>query len=504
MSPSDAPSDRDHGIATIDGARGGSVVLLGSGASLILQLVSLVVLSRLLPPADFGLVAMVAVFVTLGNLIRDFGLPLAGLQARSLSQQQASNLFWMNAAVAGTSSGLLVCAAPALAALFDEPRLAMIVPVFALVVLIGGVTAQIQVHLARRMRFTVLVISEAVAQVIALASAIVLAVMGWGYWSLVAQSVIAASVTLGYRWIASGWIPSRPRKGHGAAGMFRTGIDYGLAQLLTFLQGNIDTIAVGAQLGAAQLGYYSRAYQLLTAPASRLLDPLTQVVVATINRVKSTGRNLEPLLLKVQFAIGAFIVWIFATSAGIAPDLIPVVLGDRWTPSVGVFQVLAIGGCLSVFNHVSYWMFIIYEKSRELLYYNLVSKPLAIVSILVGLQFGLIGVAWGYAVAMMFSWPLNTVWLARTAGISMRRFLAGGLRVLFAGVIAALGSWGMFTLAEGIPPVLAMSAGVLTGSAAMLLALACIRPSRLALKESFVFAAAMISERRMEKRHAPH
>jgi PST family polysaccharide transporter len=464
-----ADSFENRRSVTEKGARGGGVVLLGSGASLVLQLVALVTLSRLLQPEDFGLVAMVAVFVTLGNLVRDFGLPLAGLQAAELSDQQASNLFWMNAAVAGVVAGVLAAITPVLVGLYGEPRLATIVPAMALVVFLGGLTAQLQVNLARRMRFLTLVISDVASQSVALALAIAMAMSGFGYLALVAQSVMGACLMLAIRWIASRWVPTRPRRGHGAASLLRTGSHYGIAQLLTFLQSNLDTVIIGAQFGATSLGYYNRAYQVLTTPASRFLDPLTQVVVATLNKVKVAGGDVESLLVRIQFGVGVIIVWVFAVTGAVAPTLLPFVLGGQWAPAVPIFQVLAIGGCVWVFNHVSYWVFVVNEKSRELLRYNLVSKPLAVLALLIGAQFGPVGVAWGYTAAMAFSWPLNLIWLRKTAGLDARRFAANGLRVLAAGAGGALAARGVYAMLSPSWPFVAMVVGVLAGTSAMLL-----------------------------------
>ncbi|MDQ0922308.1 PST family polysaccharide transporter [Pseudarthrobacter sp. W1I19] len=471
--PADAEAD-----LSVRGARGGGLVLLGSGASFAIQIASLLILSRLLSPSDFGVVAMVTIFVALGNLLRDFGLPLAGLQERSLSHQQASNLFWMSAVIAAVCSIVLVVSTPALVTLFHEPRLTLIVPALAVAVFLGGLTSQLQVHLARRMQFTVLVASDVIGQLVALAAAVALAIGGAGYWALVAQSLTAAFLTLLFRWVACRWMPTAPRRGHGAFRLLKTGATYGFAQMLTFAQSNVGTLLIGAQLGATQLGYYNRAYQLLTAPAGRLLDPLTQVVVTTLNRAKAAQRDPDELLFKIQFGVGTFIVWMFAVTAGTAPALIPLTLGDQWIPAVPIFQVLAAGGAVWVFNHVSYWAFIVKEKPAALLTYNFVSKPLAIASIYIGSHFGLIGVAWGYSAAMALSWPLNLLWLARTAGLPARRFLANGFRVLLAGAFAAATSAVTYSLLVQGPPLVTVAAGVLTGTAAMAAVLLALPASR--------------------------
>lgn len=459
-------------------ARGGGLIAIGSIATMVVQFLSVTILSRLLTPDDFGLIAIVTVFLTLGNLLRDFGLPLAGLQVSKLDHQQASNLFWMSVAVTAVVASALALSTPLLVATFGEPRLANVVPMMASVVFIGGVTAQLQVQLARQMRFGVLVATDVGAQIVGLAVAVWLALTGAQYWALIAQALITASLTLITRWIATRWSPAWFRRGYGSRGLLSTGVNYGLAQLLTFVQANIATLIIGAQLGTTALGYYNRAYQLLTAPAARLLDPMTQVAVTALNGVKSVYGNPEAALLKIQFIVGLPIVWMFAVAGALSSELVQTFLGAQWSPAAPVFQVLAIGGAIWVFNHVSYWAFVAFEKSRELLRYNLVSKPIAIAAICVGTYFGIVGAAWGYVIAMAISWPLNLWWLSRTARLKASVFLRNGMVLLASGGVAAASVYAFGAATEGWTLLATLPMGAALAGIIMILVLQLTRPTR--------------------------
>lgn len=480
------------------GAKGTSLTVLGSGFSMGLQLVSVTVLSRLLTPQDFGLVAMVSVFIALGNIIRDFGMPTAALQAKSLSHQQASNLFWVNTALAAGAAIILAAATPLLVALYSEPRLAAVIPAMAAVILITGVGAQIQIDLARQMKFKALVFSDISGQVAGLTIAIALAIMGAGYWALVAQALATALITLIMRAVSDHWIPSRFRRGYDSRKLFQAGAEYGVAYLLTFAQQNADTLIVGAVLGAVPLGYYNRGYQLLTTPVGRLLEPLSQVVVPTLNRVRAEGGDLNAMLLRVQFAVGCVIVWIFAMAGATAHWLVPLLLGPGWEPTIRVFQILAIGGSIWVFSTVSAWVFILYEQSSQLLRYNLVSKPLAVSCLAIGAFFGINGVAWGYVAAMALSWPLNLVWLARTAGLPFRDFARNGLTILLTGAIASAAAMGASEIMPGLPAVATIFVSILIGTVVMLSLLVVIRPTRRHLRASIQLTKTIFSRKAQE------
>lgn len=452
---------------TAKGARGGGVVLSASGVSILIQLASVVILSRLVTPADFGLLAMAAVFLALGTLLRDFGMPMAALQAKELTDQQASNLFWMSFLLAFLATLGILVGTPLAVVIYSEPRLMQIVPVMASVVFMSGLSAQLQVQLARRMRFLALGTTEIAAQAVGLLLAVVLGLRGFGYWALVSQHVVAAGILLVFRWIALGWVPQRYRRGHGSVKMFRSGAEYGLAYLLQFAQTYGAALMIGIRLEAVALGYYNRAQQLLLAPSQQILAPLNNVVVPTVNGVRLGGDDPAPLLLRVQFIVGCGLSWLFAVTAGVAPMLIPLALGAGWGPAVPIFQVLAIGGCLGALSHVSYWIFVAHEQSRQLLMYNLVSKPLVLIALIVGSGFGVEGVAWGYSIGAAVSWPINLLWLARTARLPYKQFLSQGMIILLGGSISGLAAWAVSSVSQSLGSVGGIVLGVIAGSVCM-------------------------------------
>lgn len=420
------------------GARGASAISIGQFCKLGIQLAGTVVLSRLLSPADFGLVALVTVFLALGELVRDFGMPTAALQARDLTHQQASNFFWVNALLGLVGTVALTSATPLLIALYDEPRLRLVVPVMACTMFINGLEAQVQVQLARSMRFGTLAATDICAQVIGFVVAIVGAAAGWGPWAIVAQQLTATVVLLSLRCVLARWVPSRPLRGHDSRRLLRSGADIGLAQLLAFAANYTDTLVIGARWAAVDLGYYNRAFQLYQLPRNALLDPLTQVVVPTLNASVTEGRRASEVLLRIQFALSALLTWVYVILAVTAVQLVPLVLGDQWGRSAHVLQLLAIGGCFAAFGTVSYWTFIVERQSRQLLLLHLVTKTMAVACVLVGGLISVEAVALGYSLALAIAWPINLLWLARVAGQDSWAFFAVGLRVLTAAASAVV------------------------------------------------------------------
>lgn len=443
--------------AATRGVRGGGVSLAGQGMKLVLQVLGTVVLSRLLSPADFGIVAMVSVFVALGEMLRDFGLATAALQRPMLTPNQSSNLFWVNTALGGLVGTLLVLCGPLLVMLYNEARVQDLLPAMAAVSLVNGMQAQIQVHMVKAMRFVALALTDVAAQVAAYATGITCALLGLGYRALIAQAVMGALVQLGSRWALIGWRPLPPQRGHGTMLLVRSGAHFGLANFLAFLSSNTDTLVIGARWGSIDLGFYNRAFQLLMSPVARLVAPLAEVAIPSLHGSITERRNIQDLLLRAQSVIGLALVAVFMTLATGSRWLVPWVLGGQWVPSVQIFNILAVGGCVWGLSNVSLWAFVVLCDSVELLRYNLITKSGTIILVVLASGFGVEAVAWAYSVSLLLSWPINVWWLDRKVGLSAPAFLLNGASFLIPAAISYLTVHFLLERAAGALPDVAMA-----------------------------------------------
>ena len=459
------------------------MTVAAQAAKIVIQLVSVVTLARLLAPGDFGLIAMLAVFFAIADLLRDFGISTAALQARSLSEQQASNLFWINTALGTVLGGVLLAGAPLIAGFYGEPRLTGIAPAMSAVLVLNGLQTQIQIRLARAMRFFTLAVTDVGAQILALAVAVIAALNGLGYWALVMQTATGATSLLIMRALAARWGPGRFRDFAGTRELAVSGGHLGTAQLLSYAASNVDTVAIGAGLGAAELGLYNRAFQLVMAPVTQMLGPLTHVIIPVGTRATSRGVRLDTVLLRAQVVLALPAIGALAMAATVGPRAIPWLLGAQWSATAGIFAVLSIAAAFTVLSTVSYWAFLLELKSKELLRYNLVTKSMTVALVVAAAQFSTLAVAWAYTVALALSWPINLIWLWRTTPLQPRRYLQNGALLLTAGALAWAAGHTVSGLMAGAGPLGAAAVAGLTTLAAYLLLIAATRPGRRALAE---------------------
>jgi len=445
-------------------ARGALVTMGGQGCKILLQFGGIIVLARLLSPGDYGLLAMVMAIVGVGEVLRDFGLSSAAVQARQLTTQQRSNLFWINSLIGLLLAGVVYACAPLIAAFYGEPLLQPIAQALALTFLFNGLATQYRAQLNREMRFGRLAAVEVVGQAVGLTIGVVLALRGYGYWALVAQQVGQIGLTLLLLVAATGWRPGLPRRNADMQGLLRFGWNLMNTQLITYFSRNIDALIIGHRFGAEVLGLYNRAYQLLMLPLNQINAPATTIALPVLSRLNQDEARYGRFLLHGQSVLLHLIVAAFAFGCAQAEPLIVLVLGQQWAPAVPVFQILAFAGVFQTAAYASYWVFVSKGLTGSHFRFTLSSRLVLIALVVTGSFWGVHGVATAFACGMALSWMWGLLWL-RGSGAPVRGMFGNGLRVIvgygLCGAASALASW---QWGEGLPMRLAI------GVAAMLLA----------------------------------
>lgn len=485
-----------HGAALGDAAaRGASITLIGQAYRTLLQLASMIVLARLLTPADFGLVAMVAAVIGVSELFRDFGLSSAAIQAKTVSRGERTNLFWANTGL-GLASGIVVAVlAPLIALLYADERITLLVVIMASGFVLSGMVTQYRADLTRRMRFGALTVTEIVSTTAGFVVGIVGALVGWQYFALVAQQLVSVAILLISSVIAARWIPGLPDRRVSIRRFMRFGVALFGTQLISYVTKNVDNVAIGAAWGPTQLGYYDRAYQLLMTPLNQINAPMTRVALPVLSRIHEDRATFERYLRKAQIVGGYVTATLFALAGGMAGPLILVVFGDQWLPIVPIFAILAIGGMLRATAQISYWMFLATANTGAQLKMFLVVRPVMIVIILAGLPWGAVGVAVGSTVAYALHWIVSLLWASRVSGVDAKPLITNIVRILLTvSVPCGLIGWGVSLLA--LPAIVILVLGVVAALAYLALTALIFRSVRADLTTVVTFGRRALGGRR--------
>lgn len=390
-----------------------------------LQLASVVILSRLLSPEDFGLMAMISPIMAFVLLFGQLGLNNAVITSRSVTQAQLSTVYWINNAVAGALAMLFAASAPVISWFYAEPRLVAPVLVLAVSILISAAGAQHQALITRSMRFSRLAMIDMLGGVAGFVLAIMVALAWPGIWALVASTVGTAFFTSLCLWLSSRWRPKRIFHLGDAMPMIRFGKGMLGFNIFNFFSRNLDNVLIGRFAGAVQLGFYDRAYKLLLFPLSQINQPVGRVAIPILSRLIDEPDRYRAFYLRTVQQLSLFTlpgVVFMITNAGQA---IPAVLGPQWAPSVPIFVWLGFAALHQPISATTGWLFISQSRTGEFARWGLVIAVTSIAAFLVGLPWGALGVAAAYALSdLCIRMPIAWYWVGLKGPVRTRDLIA--------------------------------------------------------------------------------
>lgn len=393
--------------------RGAMMTGGAQGVRLACQFASVIVLSRLLSPEDFGIVAMAAPVMGFVGLFQDLGLMQATVQKKRITHAEVNALFWINMGISALLAGILVLAAPLAARFYGEPGVGLLVAALSLQILVSGAGGQHHAILNRRMQFGRLAVLDSVAALAGLAVAIAWALADPGYWALYAGGMATAVTGTAMAWAASGWRPGWPRWAAGAGGLVNFGAGITGFNFANFFARNLDNVLIGRYRGNEELGLYDRAYKLLLFPLQQVTNPLSRVMVPALSRMTDEPHRYRHAYLRVAPILLLVTLPGVALAVALADLLVPFALGPQWAGSALIFQALGLAGLLQPLNNPAGWLFISQGRSAEFMRWGIVTAVTSVAAFAVGLPYGAYGVALAYAASEYLRTPFLWLYVGR-------------------------------------------------------------------------------------------
>ncbi len=413
-------------------------ILTGRALQVLLQVVGLVILARLLSPADFGLVASVGIVTALVQTLLDMGTGAALVQRQRLEAHHPNAVFWFNVCVGFLLAGVVIVAAPTLSGWLNEERL---IPIFCWLSfgfplsVLGATHAAL---LERESKFRSLMIRSAVASAAGLVIAILLALGGAGVYALVGQSLVMAATSTILLWRSSAWRPGAPslRGLHDIASFSGNLFSF---NLLNYVHRNADTAIVGRTLGQLDLGLYNVAYRFLLFPLQNITFAINKALLPAYSRRQSEPGGLAAHYIETLRGISLVTAPIMAAIWVAREPMVGMLLGPGWERSADVIQWLAPVGFIQSIVSTSGSVLAACGRTDTLRTLGIFGVPFLTASFLVGIPWGIEGVAAAYCIA-------NAIWLFPVLRTVMRT-IQGSLSVAFAAitlpaVIAAVAFFG--------------------------------------------------------------
>lgn len=401
--------------------RGGIWTMIGQIGSYAIRLIATVVLARMLTPADYGLVAMVAVVTNFVAIFSDMGLSMSTVQQDKITHQQVSNLFWINMLVTSGLGVSLAVSTPLIALFYNDPRVIGISLWTAVTFPLTGLTLQHSALLRRQMRFAAIARIQLGSMAMSVAAALVAACLGMGYWSLVIMNISGLICTVPMFWRATRWMPSwfakkQGTRAHLAFGGYLTG-----SNVAGYIFRNMDNLLIGKFCSSQELGLYDRAYQILMLPLNRFVYPLANLAMPVLSRLQNEPERYRKAYLEMQEKM----CFVLAPALGIILAyndwIILLMLGDQWLGASRIFVWLSFIGLLQATLGLVGSLFVSQGRVKETLWWQIATSIMATVSFVIGLPWGAEGVAVSYALSGVFlRIPLYIWWAGRKGPVVTR------------------------------------------------------------------------------------
>ncbi|MHC4305733.1 MAG: MOP flippase family protein [Planctomycetota bacterium] len=397
------------------------------GGKHVLQLLTTLVLVTLLEPADFGLASMGMVFVGFVGLFHDLGTSAAIVQRKDVSETLLSTIFWVNVGCGVTGMVLLIAAAPLAGMIFADDRVAPLLMLMSLSFVIAGPGIVHGALLRRDLLFDVLARVELAGVAIGAAVGITSAASGYGAWALAHQLLATAGVqTVGF-WSAYAWRPQlvfSRRALRGVAGFSLNLVGF---NALNYFVRRLDYLLIGRFLGATDLGVYTLAYRLMLYPVHNIAGVIGRVMLPVYARMQDDDARFRAAYTKIVAAVATVTLPLMIGLMITGQPFVRAILGPEWAPVGTLLLILApVGMIQSLLTSVG----MIYQaKGRTglLLTWGLVAAAVVAPALLLGVRYGITGVAVAYATAsILLAYPSAAIPF-RLIGLTLRRFI-GPLR----------------------------------------------------------------------------
>jgi O-antigen/teichoic acid export membrane protein len=349
-------------------------------------------LARLLGPLSYGIMSMVGVATAIANGLLVDGLANFIVRRKQLERAHVNAVFWVQIVVAGVYSLAMIAGSPALATFYEQPEIARIMPVMASLPILYALSSVPAALLQRAMHFRQLTIRSSAAAAGGIIG-VVLALAGWGVWSLVLMAVVQWSVTCIVLWTASDWRPGFDVERHHIVDVVRFGSNAIGVKLLVIADQQLPRFVIAASLGAVSLGFFTMAWRIIEVTSILVLLPIRQVTLPTFAKMQEDGPRLRAGVRAIVELTAAISLPCYVGLLAVAPVLVPTVAGHSWDGTILILQLFsAFGVAWALLSSCDSAMVVI-DKMRWRVWFTLLSFALLAAGLAISYSYGLAAIA---------------------------------------------------------------------------------------------------------------
>ncbi|MBQ7795076.1 MAG: lipopolysaccharide biosynthesis protein [Lachnospiraceae bacterium] len=361
--------------------------LLENGGAQAVQFVVAILLARLLTPAEYGVVGIIMIFITIANVFVQSGFSTALVQKKNADASDFSSVCYFELALSVVLYAVLYLAAPYIASFYEIPELKEIVRVLAIVLFPGAVISVQTAYVSRNLEFKGLFLSTLAASLISGAVSIGMAMAGFGVWAMVGQQIIYYFALMTVLFFTVSWKPAKLFSLEKLKTLFAFGWKLLCASLLDTVFNNLYGLLIGKIYNEELLGSYNRGEQFPKLIATNLGAAIQAVLLPAFSAKQDNMKEVREMVRRAiqmsSFVVLPMLLGLFA----VADTLVLVLLGEQWLVCVPFLRITCITYCFWPIHITNLQAINAVGRSDIFLKLEVVKKGLSVIALLIGMQF---------------------------------------------------------------------------------------------------------------------
>lgn len=424
----------------------------------------MIIMARILTPADYGLIGMIAIFLAVSQSLIDSGFSQALIRKQDRSEIDNSTVFYFNILIGAALYLILYFSAPYIAVFYKEPLLTPITRVVCLSLIFNSLGVVQRALYTTTLNFKTQAKATFLGAVISGAVGITMAYRGFGVWSIAIQQITNTFITNLCLWIFSKWRPILRFSKQSFQVLFGFGSKLMVSGLIDTVYRNMYLIVIGKFFKASDLGYYTRAHQFCDFASSNFTGIFQRVsypVLCTIQNDDERLRDVYRRMLKIS----AFVIFPLMTGmAAVACPLISTILTQKWISAATILQILCIAQMWYPVHAINLNLLQVKGRSDLFLKLEIAKKIVGVSMLCITLPFGLIPVCWGVLANSIIALVINTYYTGKLIRLGFMAQMRDLLPSFLLSIITGFSVWITLQLLS-IAPVWQLIIGVIEGTA---------------------------------------
>lgn len=377
-----------------------------------------IILARLLDPRDFGLIGMLTIFIAVSQSFINSGFSQALIRKKDPSPEDYSTVFYFNMGIGLACFLILFFCSGLISQFFKEPQLKPLIQVLGLSLIINAFTLIQRTILTKNINFKLQTKISVIASVLSGVIGILMALTGYGVWSLVIKMIIMNVIASLLLWSWNKWRPVLIFSVKSFKELFSFGFNLLLSGLIDTIYNNIYYLIIGKFFSAKELGFYTRADSFNALPSSNLTSIIQRVSYPVLSSIHDDTPKLKETYKKLIRSTMLICFVLMLGMAAIAKPMILTLVGEKWLPSVIYLQLLCFVGMFYPLHALNLNMLQVQGRSDLFLRLEVIKKILAVPVILIGIILGIKIMIICMIVHALVSYYLDSYWSGRFIGYS--------------------------------------------------------------------------------------